>query len=586
MKVNKMYVRDKKTGKLVETNVIHGKSAYEQYKIGGGTLTEEEFIVKLNHMADVSDIEVAKEELTKEITDLADEVDGYTREVQSLNINEGVYFDNTDIATSTGANKTSSGKCASDFIEVDNTRTIYYINKTPNVNAYIRFFEYDENKTFIKYTVLYAKNLSTSSSTLKELALQPTTKYIRVAYFEATKDTVKIAIYYADSTSTLEFEEYASGKVIKADDVLNKSSKAPISNYAVATIFDRQNENMPIFVGNKLAESYWKNTEYDSTDYSYNKIDGFYTNIDKGVRAKINGVVVDIPSGYSAYKIRYSLVADMSDYVELSIGAVSTYEILNLIPNRTYYYQILANDVVLKEDTINTKGARRLCRIEGVKNVRDLGCIETVDGRKIRSGLIFRGANLDSITADGKNTFLNELNIKAEIDFRVNEIVNGSDSDDIVDVDNLDSYTSGQTFPTTQVSYKLMNSASFKTMSASAKNGYLVLVLKQILDNLKNGKATYCHCAGGADRTGVVSATLEGLMGVSENDINKDYELTTFEHGGLKARDTVDSYDFKGGMAYIKSLDGATYRDKWNTYCINGGMTQEEIDELRAILLV
>ena len=45
---------------------------------------------------------------------------------------------------------------------------------------------------------------------------------------------------------------------------------------------------------------------------------------------------------------------------------------------------------------------------------------------------------------------------------------------------------------------------------------------------MKAGKATYIHCKWGADRTGTVIALIQALCGMSEEDIVKDWELTSF----------------------------------------------------------
>lgn len=51
--------------------------------------------------------------------------------------------------------------------------------------------------------------------------------------------------------------------------------------------------------------------------------------------------------------------------------------------------------------------------------------------------------------------------------------------------------------------------------------------IKQIIRLLYNGQAVYIHCMVGADRTGTLAFLLEALLGVSESDLSKDFELTS-----------------------------------------------------------
>ena len=73
MKVNKMYVRDE-NGQLVETKIIHGKNAFDEYENIGGTLPKEDFYKKLSKLADTDDISTAKEELEDKIAQQSEEI--------------------------------------------------------------------------------------------------------------------------------------------------------------------------------------------------------------------------------------------------------------------------------------------------------------------------------------------------------------------------------------------------------------------------------------------------------------------------------------------------------------------------------
>ena len=55
----------------------------------------------------------------------------------------------------------------------------------------------------------------------------------------------------------------------------------------------------------------------------------------------------------------------------------------------------------------------------------------------------------------------------------------------------------------------------------------------------------YIHCNAGADRTGTVAFLINGLLGVSEADLIRDYELTSFSSvSGLRYRSEIKNGDF------------------------------------------
>ena len=53
--------------------------------------------------------------------------------------------------------------------------------------------------------------------------------------------------------------------------------------------------------------------------------------------------------------------------------------------------------------------------VDGVENVRDLGGISVLDGRKVKSGLFFRGANLSGITPEGARALAHDLGVSLSI---------------------------------------------------------------------------------------------------------------------------------------------------------------------------
>ena len=108
-----------------------------------------------------------------------------------------------------------------------------------------------------------------------------------------------------------------------------------------------------------------------------------------------------------------------------------------------------------------------------------------------------------------------------------------------------------------------------------------------ILNHIKEGKAVYYHCVWGADRTGLVSVLLEGLLGLTQEQMNLEYELTSLSFAGLRPKSGYADGDHQKLIEYVKALEGETLRDKFDTYWTKEvGISQEQIDEFRSIMLI
>ena len=90
------------------------------------------------------------------------------------------------------------------------------------------------------------------------------------------------------------------------------------------------------------------------------------------------------------------------------------------------------------------------------------------------------------------------------------------------------------------------------------------------------------HCIGGADRTGSLAFVVEALLGVSDDDLARDWEFTCFVYEdqafGHKSR-----YDQL--RAVIDACPGATTRERAEAYVRSCGFTDADIATLRTILL-
>ncbi|MBO7120090.1 MAG: leucine-rich repeat protein [Bacteroidaceae bacterium] len=275
----------------------------------------------------------------------------------------------------------------------------------------------------------------------------------------------------------------------------------------------------------------------------------------------------------TAQQITWSLNPDFSDAftAEVNLGD-SYYEIFNLLPNQTYYYKVTltvdGNPTEVINSTFTTSGQLRQIKGEGAANMRDLGGWATASGTPIKYGLIYRGAEWNgkyNLTPEGIAA-IRAVGMKAELDLRSSNEALYIDKSPLGD----------------DVTYIRIHNEDYYESGLQNRKDLYKRNLDYVFDCVKNDKPVYFHCHIGADRTGTLAILLEGLLGVSESDMYKDYELTTFSlYETHRYKENVD-----GIMTYIKSLSGETLTDKFYTYCHDElGLSAKEIADFRMKML-
>ena len=203
-------------------------------------------------------------------------------------------------------------------------------------------------------------------------------------------------------------------------------------------------------------------------------------------------------------------------------------------------------------------------------NVRDLGGW-ACDGGTVKYGLLIRGGR---ISAADRAVLVGELGIQHDLDLRGRE-GGGSDDEPEMTESPLGSdvwYTRTQQYAW----YALTPVATWQTY------------LRCVIDAVTHREPVYFHCTAGADRTGTLACVLEGLLGMSQSDIDKDYELTTFYSGSssdANARRRNES-DWKGLLNAINAVSGKTFRDKCVRFAVGTcGMSMADINAFRAAMI-
>ena len=202
-------------------------------------------------------------------------------------------------------------------------------------------------------------------------------------------------------------------------------------------------------------------------------------------------------------------------------------------------------------------------------NVRDLGGW-TCDGGTVKYGLLIRGGR---ISAADRAALVGQLGVQHEIDLRGREGRDPSDGE-VATKSPLGS----------DVRFTIADKAASYALTPVAT---WQLYLRCVIDAVTHREPVYFHCTAGADRTGTLACVLEGLLGMSQSDIDKDYELTTFYSGSgtdALARRRNES-EWKRLISAINAVSGDAFRDKCVHFAVGTcGMSMADINAYRAAM--
>lgn len=339
--------------------------------------------------------------------------------------------------------------------------------------------------------------------------------------------------------------------------------------------------------------------------------------------------------------VKYTIyVADNENFDNATSYVVSGFtrelDVYNLLPSTTYYWKVagdgsdMSDTSVFKTEDLSV----RLIYAEGTSNIRDLGGWNA-DGSFVNYGKIYRGNQLNGygnwgnnkLTENGLKTFKDDLKIKTEIDLRTQDKDDANQTVNFVDASlPYYKYTIGQytdilepsvwnALPhdgnTPVDSMENKNDArrlAYATGNAVRNENAMRRSLKGIFEVLADERnyPVYIHCNAGADRTGTVAFLINGLLGVSEADLIRDYELTSFSSvSGLRYRSEIKNGDFTEIGVMKNDYDnfvafGALMNAIKNNYGAEGGtlsyaiesfltdyvgVSHEDIESLKRIMI-
>ena len=278
----------------------------------------------------------------------------------------------------------------------------------------------------------------------------------------------------------------------------------------------------------------------------------------EAVRNYLANVTYD-PSDYSTSQI--------ANYAPATPVVANTKPIGKTVGGVTYYNEVPNVETPFSADsaagTLKPLDALRWLNTV-TPNVRDLGGWDC-DGGTVKYGMLFRGGEP---SASDKTLMVDQIGIKHELQLR------GTSEEP-------------QPYSLWGINFSHTTNYVWLSVAESTKPTW-----KEIFDcvfsTVNKNVPLYFHCAAGADRTGTLAVMLEALLGMSQSDIDKDYELTCFSTGtGTDAQARRRNEDeYKNYITAIKAvpLVGGltdTFANHAISFAVSLGFTVDEINAYR-----
>ena len=267
--------------------------------------------------------------------------------------------------------------------------------------------------------------------------------------------------------------------------------------------------------------------------------------------------------------LRISENSDMTDCLEFVMDKKETaVTVDNLKTGTTYYYKATVGDQEFV-GSFHTASTTRFLTIPSLRNVRDIGGYQTESGRTVKQAMLIRGPEIDGlinpdyfIPVDKIAAVQETFGFAHELDLRAPTTYTGT----------------YQSRFGSDVSHRFYNSPSYGGIFNPENSG----IIRSIFSDLANPNLypMYMHCTWGADRTGTIAFLVLGMLGVSEDDMILDYNLSDFAVSGFSQRENLEPLIWG-----LNVYEGDTLQEKIVSYLMSVGVTESEIASIRSILL-
>jgi protein tyrosine/serine phosphatase len=241
---------------------------------------------------------------------------------------------------------------------------------------------------------------------------------------------------------------------------------------------------------------------------------------------------------------------------------------------------------------------------DGLLNVRDLGGHPTEDGVETRFGEIVRADSVRQLSDEGWRSLV-DYGVKTIVDLRANEELEADPPAELpVEVLHVPFMETDRS-DWEAVEHELEAAVKAAPDVASATRDVYLIFLERFAGNVAAAVRAVAnapeggvviHCAGGKDRTGLLTALLLHLAGVDTDEIAKDYALSEER---LRSRHEqwlaeAESEEERERLRRISQTPAASIKGVFDElerrygsiegYLRDAGSTDEELERARARL--
>lgn len=207
-------------------------------------------------------------------------------------------------------------------------------------------------------------------------------------------------------------------------------------------------------------------------------------------------------------------------------------------------------------------------RVDGLTNIRDIGGWKTMAGRYVKRNRIYRGSEMDThhtLTESGRTVMRNELHLRTDLDLRGEAV--GKVFESAIGAD---------------VRFELIPCKAYSEFTDPERFDVCRALFSLFAD--ETAYPIYLHCWGGADRAGTLVLLLNALLGVDDESLLLDYEMTLFSVWGERSRHSELFCQLMDSLNQY-AAPGATLHEKVVNYLKAAGVTEEQMNKIRDIML-
>lgn len=229
-------------------------------------------------------------------------------------------------------------------------------------------------------------------------------------------------------------------------------------------------------------------------------------------------------------------------------------------------------------------------------NFRDMGGYYGAGDKLMRWNALYRSDKLTGTDA-GEWRVMNKAGIRTILDLRSDEEVSNLPDGCPDDFKYIH-------FPLVEenLSFSNISSPAMQAFARGVGEGYrnivlshgenLAEVINMISDHVRDGGVVF-HCTSGKDRTGVVASAIYYLLGVAEDDITADYQISHTYNKKTSDKFMEENPQYRqyrnvvrSDAEYIHELLELYRNLDLEKYLVSNGLDAEKLKSLREFMLI